>query len=144
MGVTLTLRFEGGSQAPSAARRALEPLEPHVDGPMLEELRLLVSELVTNSIRHGGAGATGYIGLDVWISSRVVRVEVSDSGSGFDPGRPDPDWRRAGGWGLYLLDQMADRWGVRREEGSRVWFEIDQSPVTRDASATREIPSGRR
>lgn len=122
----LSLRFAGSPHAPSAARHAVDGLEDHLDEAMLEDLRLLVSELVTNSIRHGGVGATSYVGLDVSISDGMVRVEVSDTGSGFDPSPLAPDWGRAGGWGLYLLEEIADRWGTLREDGSCVWFEMDR------------------
>jgi hypothetical protein len=55
-----------------------------------------------------------------------VRVEVGDLGPGFDPGPRDLDRESPSGWGLYLVDQLADRWGVTRAGGTRVWFEIDR------------------
>jgi hypothetical protein len=52
-----------------------------------------------------------------------VRVEVIDSGSGFAPEPRDPA-RATGGFGLFLVDTQAARWGVDREGGTRVWFEL--------------------
>lgn len=139
MTVEVSLRFAGGSHAPSAARHAIDRLEPHLDERVLEDLRLLVSELVTNSIRHGRVGATGYVGLDVSVSCGTVRVEVSDPGSGFDPSPRDPDRSHPGGWGLYLVKEIADRWGVQREEDSRVWFEIDRPHDAEEGAGWRTV-----
>ena len=52
-----------------------------------------------------------------------MRVEVADRGPGFDPRLADD--RAGSGWGLYLVDQLADRLGVSRTDGTTVWFEID-------------------
>ena len=69
---------------------------------------MLVSELVTNSLRHTGSAE---IELEVWSSDEVVRVDVSDRGAGFDvDGPPRPG--KASGWGLFMVDRLADRWGV--------------------------------
>jgi hypothetical protein len=60
------------------------------------------------------------------VASRHVRVEVADKGNGFG-GRPrPPDPGRAGGWGLYIVEKLASRWGVMEGGGTRVWFEIDR------------------
>ena len=86
-------------------------------------LRLLVSELVTNSVRHV-TGSKQPVELAVRIGSRMIRVEVRDGGAGFEPGKPEP--RGAdGGFGLYLVERMATRWGVDTRDGTRVWFELD-------------------
>jgi len=80
---------------------------------------------VTNSVTHAGLAGSGQIGLTASAAERLVRVEVTDPGPGFDPTqRPEPS--DAGGWGLRLVDSMADRWGVDRAHGVRVWFELDR------------------
>src|SRR5207253_1270255 len=56
-----------------------------------------------------------------------LRVEVTDRGPGFEPGSPLPSMYQDSGWGLYLVEQIADRWGVKQEEGTCVWFEVDLS-----------------
>jgi anti-sigma regulatory factor (Ser/Thr protein kinase) len=58
-----------------------------------------------------------------------VRVEVWDHGHGFKPARQTPDRESMSGWGLYLVDQLADRWGVSATSGTSVWFEIDRAPA---------------
>src|SRR4051812_32732979 len=71
------------------------------------------------------AAAPGEIGLDVSIESGSVRVEVANPGPAFVVRERDNDTSRPGGWGLYLVDRIADRWGVARNSMTRVWFEID-------------------
>ena len=83
------------------------------------------AELVTNSVRHGGAGEDEWIGLDVAISPAALRVEVSDNGRGFTPAPVRPALDDPGGRGLFLVEQMADRWG-HADAGTRVWFEVDR------------------
>jgi len=121
----LSVRFDRGPSAASAARNALLALDQRVDGRVLDDIRLLVSELVTNAVRHADGPNGGEVALDVKIESSRVRVEVADPGGGFDPQPRDDDMGRPGGWGLYLVDRIADRWGVIRNRMNRVWFEID-------------------
>ena len=56
----------------------------------------------------------------------MLRVEVHDPGGGFVPSAPSPDPARPSGWGLYLVAELADRWGVDSDERTRVWFELDR------------------
>ena len=91
----------------------------------IDDLRLLTSEIVTNALRHAGAGSEGSIKVGVDISRDRVRVEVADHGPGFDPDELEaPTDERVGGWGLILVQQLADRWGVIRNEPNFVWFEL--------------------
>jgi anti-sigma regulatory factor (Ser/Thr protein kinase) len=116
----LARTFHSDSQAPGSARRALRSLNGSIDADLAEDVRLLVSELVTNSLRHTGSDS---IDLQVWRSDEVVRVDVSDRGAGFDvDGPPRPG--RASGWGLFMVDRLADRWGVETNGSTRVWFEL--------------------
>jgi anti-sigma regulatory factor (Ser/Thr protein kinase) len=129
VGSELSVRFDRGPTAASAARNALLALEPRVDGPVLDDIRLLVSELVTNAVRHAGGPPGGEVALDVSIDAPSVRVEVADPGGGFSPQPRDDEMSRPGGWGLYLVDRIADRWGVARNHTNRVWFELDGAAV---------------
>jgi anti-sigma regulatory factor (Ser/Thr protein kinase) len=125
MGSELSIRFKRGPTAALAARNALHALEPRLEPAVLDDIRLLVSELVTNSIRHSNGPTEAQVGLDVTISDGSIRVEVADPGPGFEPKARDDDRRRPGGWGLYLVDRIADRWGEAKNAMTRVWFEID-------------------
>ena len=116
----LARTFQSDSQAPGSARRVLSDLNGSIDQELVADLRLLVSELVTNSLRHTGSAR---IHLEVWRSDDVVRVDVTDHGAGFDvPGPPQPG--KVSGWGLFMVDRLADRWGVETNGATRVWFEF--------------------
>ncbi len=144
----ISVSFPVEPSSPGEARRALDPLEERVGAPMLEDMRLLVTELVTNSVRHADTCDEARVELNVRVARNVVHVEVSDEGSGFRPERRAADRRsapsreyagperrsdqgepelRVGGWGLYLVESLATRWGVRREDRVRVWFELDRT-----------------
>src|SRR4051812_19011678 len=121
----LHMKLRPGAQAAGEGRHALDPLDGAIDQGQLDILRLLVTELVTNSVRHGGAPS--WIDLSVELYSNAVRVAVSDRGEGFDaPEKPEPHVDRPGGWGLCLVDRLSDRWGVARGDITSVWFEMDR------------------
>lgn len=122
----LVLRFDGGERAPRQARHAVrERLEGRLDDDTAYDIHVVVSELVANAVRHGGAVGADAVTISLSLAPDRVRVEVEDPGPGFEPPeRPEP--RPAGGGrGLVLLERMTDRWGVSREGASRVWFEVD-------------------
>lgn len=127
--MVIDLHLASGVEAPAEARRGLAELADSMPREMLDDLRLLVSELVTNSIRHAGQGPEGWVAVRVSADPRAVRVEVRDPGPGFAArgrvGPPKAD--RTSGRGLFLVAQIADRWGVNREDETRVWFEIDRN-----------------
>lgn len=108
-------------------------LRPSVDDALVDDAALLVSEIVSNSVRHAGLRAADAIQVRVRGSNSTLHVEVVDPGPGFDP-ESLPVSRPNGGWGLRLLDRLATRWGVERNEVTRVWFEL-ASPVSRAPSS---------
>jgi serine/threonine-protein kinase RsbW len=89
------------------------------------DVRLLVSELVTNAVRHANLDESDVIVLVIESEDEVLRVEVHDPGGGFVPTAPSPDPARPSGWGLYLVAELADRWGVDSDDRTLVWFELD-------------------
>lgn len=109
------------------ARTALESLGEEVSPQTLEDLRLLVSELVTNSVRHAGLGSSQTIELKVKLWAETVRVEVNDQGGGFEPSPRTARSEDESGWGLYLVSRLSDRWGVTSDGVTRVWFEVDRN-----------------
>ena len=126
MAPDLDLRLAAGPRAPGQARHALDELAREVHPETLDRVRLLVSELVTNSVRHAGLQQEDRIALRVTTDDRFVRVEVSDPGPGFADRPPLPTIYQDSGWGLYLVEQIADRWGIEKGRETSVWFEIDR------------------
>jgi anti-sigma regulatory factor (Ser/Thr protein kinase) len=119
------MRLDAAPAAAGDARDALLALDDRVQPELMGDVRLLVSELVTNSVRHSKAPLTDQVEMDVWIDSETIRVEVRDSGDGFDLRPRDKDRTTPGGWGLFLVQRLTDRWGVACNHVTRVWFEID-------------------
>ena len=89
----------------------------------LATLTLLVSEVVTNAVIHPEVQDRGDIQLRARIAGDVIRVEVTDDGQGFEP-RPRDPTRSDRGYGLYLVEKQAERWGVESADGTTVWFEL--------------------
>jgi Histidine kinase-like ATPase domain len=106
------------------ARAALSPLESAVDPSTFETLRLLVSELVTQRVRHGRGWASDELELAVTASRERIRVEVSDYWPG-PPGRfGDEGPYRGSGWTFQLVEAFSDRWGSDSNGKARVWCEL--------------------
>jgi anti-sigma regulatory factor (Ser/Thr protein kinase) len=118
----IDVALAGSARAAREARDALKALKAILSPDTFEDLRLLVSELVANSVRH--AGAVGQrVRLKVFASEKLVRVEVIDDGPGFDrEALRDPTPDDPSGRGLYLVDQLAQSWGVTGNGGTCVWF----------------------
>jgi anti-sigma regulatory factor (Ser/Thr protein kinase) len=123
---SFSLDLAGGFKAAGTAREALDDLAEHLAPDLLEETRFLVGELVTNAVRHAHIGMPETIKLTVDVRPDVVRVEVRDPGAGFEPPIDRPSLDLASGWGLYLVERLADRWGVDATDRTCVWFEIDR------------------
>ena len=118
----VSLHLDGGPEAAAHARSALSRLRGDLEAPLLETMRLLVTELIANSVKHASADA---VGLKVVVGRSAVLVEVRDEGPGFEPVDRVEGQDEGSGWGLFLVDRMADRWGVAREDAAtRVWFEL--------------------
>ena len=131
----IDLRLSPDLQAPGEARRSVEALRPSLDGLVADDAVLLVSEIVSNSIRHGSLEASDAIEVRIRGSRTMLHVDVIDPGPGFDPERLRPA-RKNGGWGLWLLDRLATRWGVERNGVTRVWFELVSSVSPASAPGT--------
>ena len=125
----LRMRLGSGPDAAAEARRAIARLRADLDPPLMETLRLLVTELVTNSVRHTDCQA---FTLRIAVGKSAVLTEVADDGPTFDlepyegeNGRSsDPDTS----WGLFLVQRLARDWGVKEEGRSkRVWFELGRA-----------------
>jgi anti-sigma regulatory factor (Ser/Thr protein kinase) len=117
-------------EAPATARRGVSALGTYADDPLMGDVLLLVSELVTNCVRHARLRAEDWIRVRVALRPGSVRLDVCDAGVGFTPARPRPrSPDEIGGRGLLLVDMIANRWGVETDGRTRVWAEIDRTEV---------------
>ena len=119
----LDLRLRATRTAPTKARRALSQLPLPL--PLAFDAQLLLSELVSNSVRHAGLDRDDWIRVTADRSGDRLRVHVRD-GSGPRRGSPvsgsiRPAPGAESGWGLYLVDRLASRWGTT---AGGYWFEL--------------------
>ena len=115
----MTLQVESNAKAPSLSRSRLESMKPRLE-PRFDDVMLVVSELVSNSVRHG---ASDDIDVKVTANGNRIRVEVTDGGPGF--GVDDP---RGDGLGLSIVEKLADRWGMQDGRRFTVWAELSAAP----------------
>ncbi|HEV3475387.1 MAG TPA: ATP-binding protein [Actinomycetota bacterium] len=127
--MNLERRLPATMQAPAEARRSVEQLAEKLEPECLEVVRLLVSELVTNSVRHAGLRGEDWVDLTLQVTKNGVRAAITDRGEGFQAIRRQPAPGSTSGWGLFLLDELADSWGVSGDGSTRVWFEIVRRPA---------------
>ena len=118
-----TLELPRTLEAPAQARDALTQLDPKLPEHVVPDMTLLVSELITNSVKYGGDGP---VRLEITQDEGRIRTEIVDQGVGFTPVERDGDLSRVGGWGLHLVEELTDSWGTY-EGSTHVWFEIDPS-----------------
>jgi anti-sigma regulatory factor (Ser/Thr protein kinase) len=126
-----TVQFPHDVDSIPQARRALDRVRGDLDEMTLRNARLLVSELVTNVIRHvDQVDEDAPIELAVECDDGRLRVEVADHGRGFEPAPRADRQDASSGWGLHILAQLAARWGVESNDGTRVWFELEPRRTT--------------
>jgi anti-sigma regulatory factor (Ser/Thr protein kinase) len=123
MSKNLDVDIPRDARAPEKARRAVENLGAAIDPSIQHDVTLLVSELVTNSVKYGAEGDLK-LRIDA-PAPRRLRVEVVNQGASFEPKARSRPATEPGGWGLHLVETLADRWGVHAGS-THVWFEIER------------------
>jgi anti-sigma regulatory factor (Ser/Thr protein kinase) len=114
--------FKADTHAPGAAREALAFVASDLPTSVHAVAQLLVSELVTNSVRYGPK-RNGKVGVLIDVARERLRVEVTDTAKAApEPIAPSV----SGGYGLVLVDRLATRWSTERaRRGNVTWFELD-------------------
>ncbi len=120
----LTRTVNAPGLARAAVARRCEQID--LDAALAQSLILLVSEVVSNAVRHSSGHPDSSIQLVASFGEQRIRVTVTDAGEGFVPRPRDPGSTRDG-YGLYLLEKVATRWGVESAGDTKVWFELPRS-----------------
>lgn len=135
-----TLTVPGRPEQVASARRFITRAVSAVGGIDSDAATLLTSELVTNAIQHTRSGAGGSVTVTVIGLPDGVLIEVADQGA---PGAPavKNDLYAAEGHGLYLVQQLAGRWGYLHDPaGTTVWFHLTAEPLSRPSGGGRPLP----
>jgi anti-sigma regulatory factor (Ser/Thr protein kinase) len=115
------------NRAARAARQSLRLLEAYVPEEKIEDMDLLVTELVSNSVKHATLNRDQeMIEVDANPTERGIRVEVTNPGAALLANRL-PEKAQESGWGLMLVTKIASRWGIVTNGRTHVWFETDLS-----------------
>ena len=116
--------------AAATARAAVSAWIGHqVTEAVLVDLRLLIGELVANSVVHADVPRDSLVSIRVQLGADALHVEVADCGSGGTVALRTPDLANGGGFGLNVVDVVSRRWGVHRDAGTRVWAELAFPPT---------------
>lgn len=117
----------GGADAPARARRSmLAHLPADEIGISSDDISLIISELVTNSVTHARVDASRQLTLSAQPTPGGWRIAVSDPGSNSEPHIGSPDAWGAGGMGLRLVERLCTRWGTFRDsrQATHVWCDL--------------------
>jgi serine/threonine-protein kinase RsbW len=120
---SVSLELPATSHAPARARQAVRQAadETGVGTDDRWRVEMIITELVTNAVKHGPGGP---VEVEIQAGGSGMRGEVADPGPGIRHNTLDR--RRAteeGGRGLFLVDALSDSWGLS-DDRSRVWFEV--------------------
>jgi anti-sigma regulatory factor (Ser/Thr protein kinase) len=129
-----SFRFPATADAPRLARQALDGwMNALVGAERADDARLLTSELISNAIRHGDVPSGGGLTVSVQADDSTLTIGVEQPTSAAPAQVVEPWDDRSGGYGLRLVDALADSWGVEEGVPGRVWFEL---PVGRAGDRT--------
>jgi anti-sigma regulatory factor (Ser/Thr protein kinase) len=128
-GMLAEIALPTGSGAPGAARMVVAHcLTGLVSQQILHDAQLLVSEVVTNSLTHGELGDGDTVVVRVYLAAESMRLEIVNRGTaGAVTARAPSRHSRGGGFGLDLVERLTASWGVRRNGGTNVWFEMGRA-----------------
>ena len=134
----LRLCTSGGPHAPERVRAWLQARADWLPASLESNLMLLTCELVNNSVLHGEASEQDVIEVELRSTENGLRAQVTDPGSGFAPAGRNRDIEEPGGWGLVLVERLAERWGVERDDRHARLVRAERRRLDRDAEPLAE------
>jgi serine/threonine-protein kinase RsbW len=128
-GATLEVALPLDGRGPRAARTVVDGLRGRVAPAVVDDAQLVVSELVTNAVRHSGVSDGGAVVLCVELTGTMLRLEVRDPGRGGLIAPRAPDLEDGGGFGLHVVRALSERWGLEQVAvgGTRVWAQLPRT-----------------
>lgn len=114
----MMLRVKATKSAPQISRSKLTEIRDQIES-RFDDVALVISELVSNSVRH--AGSSGEIAVRINIDQALIHIEVTDSGAGFDPDQPRD------GMGLDIVESLSEDWGIEMNGSCTVWADLAKS-----------------
>ena len=131
------------AHVPYFARRRLDEFSDQIEPSLLDDLRIVSSELVSNAVEHSGRTLGDPITVKTGLKSNVLRVEVVDYGERVVTLKAQPSERSGLGFvrsGLGFVDELSDRWSAASASPFSVWAEIDVE--TKGLVRRRPAPPG--
>ena len=125
----ISLDLTPGPEAHVAVRDALESLRDELDAVILEQLGVLIGALSRTQLSQ--LEAKDGLELRLWVHPEVVRVEACDRPHGLFATATETGYNGGHGWRLGMVEHLADRWGVLRQDNSSfmIWFEVLRAPA---------------
>jgi anti-sigma regulatory factor (Ser/Thr protein kinase) len=125
--------------APRAARhRVADCVADQVTPAVLADAKLLISEMVSNSVRHSAAAGQAVV-VRVGVERTLLRLEVEDSGCAGEIAPRAPDLNNGGGLGLQLVHELSERWAIERAAGggTLIWAELRRAPLSHQGNGAK-------
>ena len=121
---TVRLRFPARAEYIALARLALSGLAEvaRLSDEDVADLKLALTEAVSNSVRHAYPGGEGFVSIAYEVSATALQIEVVDDGEGFDPAVPAPlegEELSEGGLGIAIIRTIADELEIASRSGER-------------------------
>jgi anti-sigma regulatory factor (Ser/Thr protein kinase) len=131
----------------SVVRRRLaeELLESGVYEDIADDAAVIVSELISNALRHARPLPSGDIRVAWTRQGDVIQLAVSDGGAMTEPRRTRATLSSLGGRGLGIVETLSDGWGVLHEDGgTTVWATLHSphSPNGSGGGSPMQAPQG--
>lgn len=127
---TISFGVSGGDEAPGHARTVMSSHLRHIDRDVASDAELIVSELVTNSVRHAGVGPDRRVTVHLVLLHDHLRITVTDPGGDLQPRLLTRSPDGLGGHGLRLVELLSTKWGVGRDAvgATQVWCDLVLDP----------------
>jgi anti-sigma regulatory factor (Ser/Thr protein kinase) len=127
----LLLPFNASSVGVARRRLVSDLLEAGVCAPAVTDAALVISELLSNALRHAEPLPGSSIRVAWHLDAGSVQVSVSDGGAPTRPELGEPTPYNTGGRGLRIVERLSRRWGTLSDaEGTTVWAEVQVQQMT--------------